>query len=384
MKNPFHVMLIPTLNCPARCSYCWSSEHGSPVMDIDIIREVIAWLKDFREDRVTFTFHGGEPLLAGPDFYRQALPLLSRELSHMRPDFAMQTNLWLMTPEMARILAEYRVPLGSSIDGPEELNDRQRGNGYFRKTMKGYAIAREEGVRVSFICTFTSASVREKEEIVRFFRDQGFVMKLHPALPSLRNANPEPWVLSPEDYRDLLIYLLDHSLENPGSPEIMNINDLVKCVFTRRGTVCTFADCVGSTFAIGPDGSIYPCYRFVGMPEWVMGSVHDHPDRESLALSAAGLRMSQHKDVVDRDCRDCRHLRYCRGGCPYNALVPTGGEVAGIDPYCIAYRQVFDEISDRLNQEIQASCAIEMMTVPGQKDKRGKSGIMTLMQRMVR
>jgi uncharacterized protein len=112
--------------------------------------------------------------------------------------------------------------------------------------------------------------------------------------------------------------------------------------------------------------------------------VHDHPDRESLALSAAGLRMSQHKDVVDRDCRDCRHLRYCRGGCPYNALVPTGGEVAGIDPYCIAYRQVFNEISDRLNQEIQASCAIEMMTVPGQKDKRGKSGIMTLMQRMVR
>jgi uncharacterized protein len=26
------------------------------------------------------------------------------------------------------------------------------------------------------------------------------------------------------------------------------------------------------TFAVGPDGSIYPCYRFVGMPEWVMGT----------------------------------------------------------------------------------------------------------------
>lgn len=384
MKNPFHVMLIPSLNCPARCSYCWSSEYGSPMMDIDIIREVIAWLKDFREERVTFTFHGGEPLLAGPDFYRQALPLLSRELNHMRPDFAMQTNLWLMTPEMARILAEYNVPLGSSIDGPEALNDRQRGSGYFRKTMKGYAIAREEGVRVSFICTFTSTSVREREEIVRFFRDQGFVMKLHPALPSLRNANPEPWVLSPEDYGDLLVYLLDHSLENPGNPEIMNINDLVKCVFTRRGTVCTFADCVGSTFAVGPDGSIYPCYRFVGMPEWVMGSVYDHPDRESLVLSAAGIRMSQHKDVVDRDCRDCRHLRYCRGGCPYNALVPTNGEPGMIDPYCPAYRRIFDEISDRLNREMEESCAIEMMAYPGQKDRRGKSGIMTLMQRLVR
>lgn len=384
MKNPFHVMLIPTLNCPAHCSYCWSSEHGSPVMSIDIVREVVAWLRNFREERVTFTFHGGEPLLAGPEFYHQALPLLACELSHMKPDFAMQTNLWLMTPEMARILAEYNVPLGSSVDGPELLNDLQRGKGYFKKTMKGYTIARDEGVRVSFICTFTSTSVGQREEIVRFFRDQGFVMKLHPALPSLRNANPEPWVLSPDDYGELLVHLLDHALEHPGDPEIMNINDLVKCVFTRRGTVCTFADCVGSTFAVGPDGNIYPCYRFVGMPEWVMGSVYDHPDRESLASSAAGTRMNEYRGVVDRECGDCRHLRYCRGGCPYNALVPTDGEPGGIDPYCPAYRRIFDEISDRLNREMEESCAIEMMAFPGQRGKGQKPGIMSLMRRIVR
>jgi uncharacterized protein len=382
MKNPFHVMLIPTLNCPARCSYCWSSEHGSPVMSVDTVKEVVAWLRNFGEERVTFTFHGGEPLLAGPDFYREALPLLSGELSHMKPDFAMQTNLWLMTPELAEILAEYHIPLGSSIDGPEQLNDLQRGIGYFRRTMKGYEIARAGGVKVSFICTFTSTSVRQKAEIVRFFSDQGFVMKLHPALPSLRNANPEPWVLSPEDYGELLVFLLDHALEHPGDPEIMNINDLVKCVFTRRGTVCTFADCVGSTFAIGPDGCIYPCYRFVGMPEWVMGSVDDHPDRKTLMGSEAGMRISGFKEIVDQACKDCRHLRYCRGGCPYNALVPADGRFEGIDPYCPAYRRIFDEISDRLNREMEESCAIDRMTSPGQQGKK-KRGVMSLMQRMI-
>ena len=82
MKNPFHVMLIPTLNCPARCSYCWSSEHVSPVMNIETVREVVTWLRNFGEGRVTFTFHGGEPLLAGPDFYREALAILSGELSN--------------------------------------------------------------------------------------------------------------------------------------------------------------------------------------------------------------------------------------------------------------------------------------------------------------
>ena len=161
----FHVMLIPTLGCPSNCSYCWSSEEDSPVMSIETIEEVVKWLKNFRTEPVTFTFHGGEPLLAGPDFYRKALALLAEGLAHQKIAFALQTNLWKMTPELAQILAEYNIPIGSSLDGPKELNDLQRGDGYFEKTMKGYEIARENGLKVSFICTFTSNSVKSKEDI---------------------------------------------------------------------------------------------------------------------------------------------------------------------------------------------------------------------------
>jgi uncharacterized protein len=50
-------MLIPTLGCPSKCSYCWSSEEGSPIMSIETVRQVVAWLKNFREERVTFTLH---------------------------------------------------------------------------------------------------------------------------------------------------------------------------------------------------------------------------------------------------------------------------------------------------------------------------------------
>ena len=81
MKNPFHIMIIPTLGCPGRCKYCWSSEEGAPIMSIDTVKDSVAWLKNFRKDRITFTFHGGEPLLAGAEFYRQALPMLAGELA---------------------------------------------------------------------------------------------------------------------------------------------------------------------------------------------------------------------------------------------------------------------------------------------------------------
>jgi uncharacterized protein len=383
MKNPFHVMLIPTLGCPSKCSYCWSSEEGSPVMSIETIRDVVSWLKNFREERVTFTFHGGEPLLAGPEFYRQALPLLSQGLQHLNPEFAMQTNLWRMTPEIAQILAEYHVPIGSSIDGPEDITDSQRGKGYFEKTMRGYEIARAQGLNVRFICTFTNKSVKYRQEIFDFFLKNGLTLKLHPALPSLRSENPTQWALPPEEYGDLLVYLLDKSLEHMQDIDVMNINDLCRCVFTRRGTVCTYVDCMGNTFAVGPDGSIYPCYRFVGMPEYIMGNVRDHPGMDDLMQSEAGKLMSRFKDYVDTACRECRHIKYCRGGCPYNAMAPTPGEIRGVDPHCIAYTRIFDEINDRLNKEMFESPMMEMDAFPKRSRKAAKPGVMALMHKVV-
>ena len=107
-------MIIPTLGCPSKCKYCWSSEEGSPVMTVDTIKEIVTWLKDIPNDRVTFTFHGGEPLLAGADFYRKALPLLSEGLSQSYPEFAMQTNLWRMTPEIAEM--PFRISYTNRIE----------------------------------------------------------------------------------------------------------------------------------------------------------------------------------------------------------------------------------------------------------------------------
>lgn len=358
-KRPFHVMIIPTLGCPSKCAYCWSSEVDSPIMSIETVKDIVAWLKDFRNDPVTFTFHGGEPLLAGADFYRQALPLLLEELEQITPDFALQTNLWKLTPDLAEVLAAYNIPIGSSLDGPQELNDLQRSEGYYERTMKGYELAKSHGLQVQFICTFTSYSVQFKEKIFNHFLENGLTLKLHPALPSLRSDEPDKWALSPEKYGALLVYLMDKYLDNMNRIEVRNINDYCRCVLTGRGTVCTFVDCMDNTFAVGPDGSIYPCYRFVGMPEYVMGHVRNRPSQKDLAESAVGFRMRRFKEYVDVECKGCNHIRYCRGGCPYNAIAPTDGEIRGVDPHCIAYKRIFNEIADRFNQEMMESSGLE-------------------------
>ena len=103
----------------------------------------------------------------------------------------MQTNLWRMTPEIAEVLAEYHVPIGSSIDGPEEITDSQRGDGYFGKTMKGYEIAIAGGLQVRFICTFTNKSVKHREEIFNFFKEKGFRPETSPGPAIAPLGEPE-------------------------------------------------------------------------------------------------------------------------------------------------------------------------------------------------
>ena len=85
------------------------------------------------------TFHGGEPLLAGIEWYRRVLPLVRERLPDAR--LALQSNLWLLDDELCRLFAEYGVSLGTSLDGPRPINDRQRGRGSYRRTMAGIAAA---------------------------------------------------------------------------------------------------------------------------------------------------------------------------------------------------------------------------------------------------
>nr|WP_225370535.1 hypothetical protein [Methanobrevibacter arboriphilus] len=47
-------------------------KKDSGIMDIEVIEQIVKWLDGFRDDYVHFTFHGGEPLLVGYEFYKKS------------------------------------------------------------------------------------------------------------------------------------------------------------------------------------------------------------------------------------------------------------------------------------------------------------------------
>ena len=103
----------------------------------------------------------------------------------------------------------------------------------------------------------------------------------------------------------------------------------------------------------------------------------------ALPSSEAGKRMQKFKERVDQECKGCRHIRYCRGGCPYNAIAPSGGELLGVDPHCVAYKRIFDEITDRFNKEMFGSFSMGATCLRSEPTHNGKPGIMALIQKII-
>ena len=350
-----HLMIVPTTNCPASCSYCFGPHRNGPAMTHETLEAIVRWQTSLGSMApVQITFHGGEPLVPGVEFYRFALPTLRQGLAPRRVRFSIQSNLWSLTDEKCELFREYGVCIGTSLDGPEHINDAQRGPGYFRSTMAGVECARRHGLQVGCISTFTLQSARHVDEIFSFFVREGLDFSVHAALPSLDCRNGHEWALPPEAYGQLMVDILDMYVENPGKVRIGTLDSMCRSVSAGQGGLCTFDECLGKYLTIAPEGEIYPCQRFIGMTAYELGKVQRCPSMDTLSQTTAWRMLQARQDCALKECKECLNLNICRGGCPYNALTSNDGRVgSGLsDPYCVAYRRVFDCVVERAMAEV--------------------------------
>jgi uncharacterized protein len=74
-------------------------------------------------DTVSFAWQGGEPTLAGVEFFRRAVALQQRYAAGKTIENAFQTNGTLLDDEWGEFLAANKFLVGLSVDGPAHLHD---------------------------------------------------------------------------------------------------------------------------------------------------------------------------------------------------------------------------------------------------------------------
>ncbi|MBN2411217.1 TIGR04083 family peptide-modifying radical SAM enzyme [candidate division KSB1 bacterium] len=348
-KTPRQFMLIPSMACPANCEYCFGPNRG-PVMSEEIFIAALDWMADTAatDKQIHLSFHGGEPLTAGVDWYRTALPAL-RDRFNGRLSMSIQSNLWLLNDKFCDLFKEHNVALGTSLDGPEEINDAQRGPGYYARNRRGIETARRNGFNIGAICTFTKHSAPRWREISDFFIQKNIPFSVHSAVSSLQNREMNNIVLSQEENAGLFISLFDYYLQNITRIKISTFDSMARSISCNRGGLCTFTNCLGNYLTIAPDGGIFSCNRFAHDAQWRLGFIQDKPSLEELSRTPVWIKLAEREEKVKQDCADCPHFSYCHGGCAYNAF--TAGS-DNRDPLCDVYKKIFEHITNRAIDQV--------------------------------
>ena len=124
--------------CDLACDYCYmytmadQSWHGRPmVMSRATIEAAAARIAEHARTHdlplVELNLHGGEPLLAGPEFIGTAVSVLRRALPpRVQAKINIQTNGVRLDERFLDLLRRLRVRVGVSLDGGAVAHDRHR------------------------------------------------------------------------------------------------------------------------------------------------------------------------------------------------------------------------------------------------------------------
>lgn len=130
-----NVLIKPASSaCNMHCQYCFYrdvADHRQQacqgMVSLETMERIVAAAMEYAEGTCAFGFQGGEPTLAGLDFYRGVLELEERyRKPGVRICNAIQTNGLCVDEEWARFLAQNHFLVGLSLDGPAGHHNRNR------------------------------------------------------------------------------------------------------------------------------------------------------------------------------------------------------------------------------------------------------------------
>lgn len=382
LSYPVYVMSKPAgAACNLRCDYCYYLEKASrrdastgraasQVMSDAVLEDFIKqYIAMQTTDTVMFTWHGGEPMLRGLDFYKRVVALQQRYADGRHIDNALQTNGTLLTPEWCRFLRDEQWLVGISIDGPEDLHNAYRKgphSGSWQLVMRGISLLRQYDVEWNAMATVNHLTADSPEAFYRFFRDelQCRFLQFTPVVER-RDRNGRlatvqgggdiaPWSVTPEQWGRFLCAVFDQWVWRDVGEVFVQIFDatLAGWMGVVPG-VCTLAEKCGHAAVIEADGTVYSCDHFV-FPEYRLGHVSEGLMR--LLYSEAQQRFGRNKhDALPQQCRQCQWLFACHGECPRLRFSTTADGEPGLNYLCEGYRRYFEHVAaamDFMRQEL--------------------------------
>jgi uncharacterized protein len=277
----FQIFIKPVGSaCNLNCSYCYYTGKSnlyknSPVhlMDEDLLEHyIIQHIEAAESDEIMFSWHGGEPMLAGIDFYKKALELQRKHLpQNCRLMNGIQTNGTLLDEDWCSFFASEKFLTGISIDGPAHLHNLYRkdhsGEGTFEEVMQGYKLLQQYGITSEILCVVHAHNVNHPLEVYSFFKSLGtkfitFIPLVERFPGSSTGVTPDS--VPAEAFGNFLVSVFDEWIENDiGVIQVQIFEEALRPAFNRDHTLCIFKKECGRVPVVEHNGDFYACDHYV-------------------------------------------------------------------------------------------------------------------------
>lgn len=330
------VVLKIAERCNINCSYCYVFNRGDEsyrdhpaLMSRDHVVAVANFIgaaaRRHGLERVKIDFHGGEPMLIGWRRYIEACETIRDAVrSSCDVRFVIQTNATLVTSKWIEAFAQTGTAVGVSLDGPKDINDRERidhkGHGTYDRTVAGLRLLQQASSEFpsltppAAICVVDPTS--DAEAVFNHFRKDLGISSVHYLLPDVSHLSVErpndvcvtkylrdllrAWISFRASVRIRLLDFIFGCLEQGahGANEVERSK--------RESAVVT----IGSNGALGPNDS----WRTVCPTAFSTGMTVTNSTLADFLSDSRVWPLVESARQVARECHDCCWQRICQSG----------------------------------------------------------------------
>ncbi len=360
---PLSVLLKPaSSSCNLRCAYCFYADEASAravpnygLMPKEVSHALIEKAVKAAEGSVTFLFQGGEPTLAGLDFYRDFTGHVTKTAPpNLTVQYSIQTNGILLDEAWCGFLKENHFLVGLSLDGSRECHDRFRrdgtGQGTYDRVLRAARLLGRAGVERNVLTVVTGYLAKHIQSVFSALCKGGFRFQQYiPCLdPLAEERGGQRYSLSPNQYEEFLKTLFDlwyRELERGRYWSIRYFDNLIWMLEGHAPEQCSMRGRCGRQYLAEADGSVYPC-DFYGLDSYQLGNIRENSWAE-LDRAREELRFVQASERVPEQCGRCQWYPLCRNGCRRDRLLEA--DELGRNYYCEAYAGFFAYALPRLH-----------------------------------
>ncbi len=348
---PLQTLVVNVTNqCNLACTYCYEygedkivdTENGKQpkFMSEATARDSVEFMLRESKDSPTahMTFFGGETLMNFP-VLQSTVAYARRRAAEVgkQVDFSLTTNATLLRPDVIDFLADNRIGVTISIDGPEELQDKFR---VFKNGMGSYEIAapkikallarhrtRPVGARVTL--------TRQTLDVSRIYRhltdEMGF---WEVGFAPVTTAAGRDYAISDAGFDALLaqfkalaLEYRDAALENRHHG-FSNVRETLQELHQGHAKAYPCGAGIG-LMGVATDGDVALCHRFAGSDTHRLGDV-----RGGISWERQQEFLDSHHIAEKTDCRTCWARPICAGGCYHEANTRYGSTTTPNLHYC--------------------------------------------------